>query len=51
MDVIAAASSAAQYGAWAYLVVFALMALSFARIPPAVLCASDGSDRRGYSST
>jgi hypothetical protein len=34
MDVIAAVSSAAQYGAWAYLVVFTLMALSFARIPP-----------------
>ncbi len=30
---IAAASSAAQYGAWAYLVVFALMTLSFAGIP------------------
>ena len=33
MHAIAAASSAAQYGAWAYLAVFALMALSFAGIP------------------
>ena len=33
MHAIAAASSAAPYGAWAYLAVFALMALSFAGIP------------------
>jgi membrane protein DedA with SNARE-associated domain len=33
MHAIAAASSAEQYGAWAYLAVFALMALSFAGIP------------------
>jgi membrane protein DedA with SNARE-associated domain len=33
MHAIAAASSATQYGAWAYLAVFALMALSFAGIP------------------
>ena len=33
MHVIAAASPETQYGAWAYLVVFALMALSFAGIP------------------
>ncbi len=33
MRVIAAASSAEQYGAWAYLAVFALMAVSFAGIP------------------
>ncbi len=33
MNEIAASSSAAQYGVGAYLVVFALMALSFAGIP------------------
>ena len=33
MHAIAAASPAAQYGGWAYLAVFALMALSFAGIP------------------
>ena len=33
MHAIAAASSAAPYGGWAYLAVFALMALSFAGIP------------------
>jgi len=33
MHVIAAASSAEQYGAWAYLAVFALMALTFIGIP------------------
>jgi len=33
MHTIAAASSAAQSGFWAYLVVFALMVLSFAGIP------------------
>ena len=33
MRTIAAASPATQYGAWAYLAVFALMALSFAGIP------------------
>lgn len=33
MHVIAAASPTTQYGAWAYLGVFALMALSFAGIP------------------
>ena len=33
MRTIAAASPAAQYGGWAYLAVFALMALSFAGIP------------------
>jgi membrane protein DedA with SNARE-associated domain len=33
MHAIAAASSAEPYGAWAYLAVFALMALSFAGIP------------------
>ena len=33
MHVIAAASSAEQYGAWAYLAVFGLMAVSFAGIP------------------
>jgi len=33
MNTIAAASSTAQYGAWAYLAVFVLMALSFAGIP------------------
>jgi membrane protein DedA with SNARE-associated domain len=33
MQVIAAASSTPSYGAWAYLAVFALMALSFAGIP------------------
>ena len=33
MHTIAAASSAEPYGAWAYLAVFALMALSFAGIP------------------
>ncbi len=33
MHTIAAASSAAQYSGWAYLAVFALMALSFAGIP------------------
>ena len=33
MHAIAAASSAARYGGWAYLAVFALMALSFAGIP------------------
>jgi membrane protein DedA with SNARE-associated domain len=33
MHAIAVSSSAAPYGAWAYLAVFALMALSFAGIP------------------
>src|SRR5712691_6336044 len=33
MHAIAEASSTTQYGAWAYLAVFALMALSFAGIP------------------
>jgi membrane protein DedA with SNARE-associated domain len=33
MHAIAAASSAAQFGVWAYLAVFALMVLSFAGIP------------------
>jgi len=33
MHVIAAASSNTAYGAWAYLVVFALMVLSFAGVP------------------
>ena len=33
MHAIAAASSAAPYGAWAYVAVFALMALSFTGIP------------------
>ena len=33
MHAIAVSSSAAQYGVWAYLAVFALMALSFAGIP------------------
>ena len=33
MHVLAAASSTPSYGAWAYLAVFALMALSFAEIP------------------
>ncbi len=33
MYAIAAASSAAPYGAWAYLAVFALMTLSFAGVP------------------
>jgi membrane protein DedA with SNARE-associated domain len=33
MDIIAAAAPAQPYGGWAYLAVFALMALSFAGIP------------------
>src|SRR5260370_5043208 len=33
MHAIAAAAPAARYGGWAYLAVFALMALSFAGIP------------------
>jgi len=33
MHAVAAASSAGQYGGWAYLAVFAFMALSFAGIP------------------
>jgi hypothetical protein len=38
MHAIAAASPAAPYGAWAYLAVFALMALSFAGIPALGAC-------------
>lgn len=33
MHIIAAAPSAAEYGGWAYLAIFALMALAFAGIP------------------
>jgi hypothetical protein len=33
MHAIAAASSTEQYGAWAYLAVFALMTLTFIGIP------------------
>jgi hypothetical protein len=36
MHAIAAASPDAQYGGWAYLAVFALMALSFAGGVPAI---------------